>query len=311
MADPTAARQHSHRFSDAALDAFLDTLKRRRVPTHRGLWREISQVSAIVTVATTATECVQKWNDMMRLAAEPLEQVSTCQFLPAKLIKLKKKQLSALDKAKAMGPDNMKTCALERAMPLSKLFLYSYNWHLTANVENCPDEFLTKQVVTDRMEVSQSPPEIEAFEGDSINMQCSYEEDQMIESIQVEWTKDSVPVLNATITSAATNPAYINRLSHAMNKTNSKLTIENIIQDDAGLYRCNVFVEIPAPVRRGLGNGTKLSVQSKLNFQALVDISGRLAAALKILIFGVAVFLTFIVTRHYVLKSQNRPAEGK
>eukprot|EP00061_Rhincodon_typus_P008888 g31918.t1 len=43
-----------------------------------------------------------------------------------------KKQLEALDTAKAMGPDNilatvLKTCAPELAAPLAKLFQYSYN----------------------------------------------------------------------------------------------------------------------------------------------------------------------------------------
>eukprot|EP00061_Rhincodon_typus_P015681 g43488.t1 len=43
-----------------------------------------------------------------------------------------KKRLEALDGAKAVGPDNipaivLKTCAPELAVPLAKLFQYSYN----------------------------------------------------------------------------------------------------------------------------------------------------------------------------------------
>ncbi|XP_067850427.1 cytotoxic T-lymphocyte protein 4-like [Heptranchias perlo] len=118
---------------------------------------------------------------------------------------------------------------------------------------------------TDRIEVSQFPPEIKAIEGESISMQCSCEEDSKIESIRVDWTKDSTPVLNATVKSATLNPSYMNRLSYAINKTNATLRIENIIQDDAGLYLCKVFIEIPPPVRRGFGNGTKLTVQAHGN----------------------------------------------
>ncbi|XP_067900223.1 uncharacterized protein [Heterodontus francisci] len=113
---------------------------------------------------------------------------------------------------------------------------------------------------TGRIDVFQTPSEIEAFEGDSIKMQCSCEED--LESMRVDWTKDSNPILNATNSSSTPNPVYRDRLSYAIDKANAKLIIKNIAQDDAGLYLCKVFIEIPPPVRRGLGNGTKLTVQA-------------------------------------------------
>ncbi|XP_032874745.1 uncharacterized protein LOC116971599 [Amblyraja radiata] len=116
-------------------------------------------------------------------------------------------------------------------------------------------------VVTEGINVGQTPPEIEAFEGDTINMQCSCEKGK-IESIRVTWKKDSKEFLQAT----TMTPANVNRSSSSINETTARLTIENIIQHDSGMYVCQVTVEIPAPIRKGSGNGTKLTVQANVNY---------------------------------------------
>ncbi|XP_078400132.1 uncharacterized protein LOC144681870 [Cetorhinus maximus] len=114
-----------------------------------------------------------------------------------------------------------------------------------------------------RIEVSQFPSEIEAVEGKSINMECSCEGDRHVEGIRVDWSKDSKWIINATSSNCTINPVYDNRLSCTINKTKAKLTIKSIAQEDAGLYLCKLYIEIPPPVRRGSGNGTKLTVRAK------------------------------------------------
>ncbi|XP_041051211.1 cytotoxic T-lymphocyte protein 4-like isoform X2 [Carcharodon carcharias] len=115
----------------------------------------------------------------------------------------------------------------------------------------------------DRIEVSQCPSEIEVVEGTSINMECFYEEERHVEHIRVDWSKDSKWTVNATSSNWTVNPVYDNRLSCTIKKTKAKLTIKNIAQEDAGLYLCKIYIEIPPPVRRGSGNGTKLTVRAK------------------------------------------------
>ncbi|XP_051866221.1 uncharacterized protein LOC127567396 [Pristis pectinata] len=117
-------------------------------------------------------------------------------------------------------------------------------------------------VVMEEIKVFQTPPEIKAFEGDTINMQCSCEQDETIESIRVDWTKDSKSLLQVT----TMNPAHINRSFSSINETTAELTIENIVRHDSGMYFCEMFVEIPPPVQRGLGSGTKLTVQACQNY---------------------------------------------
>ncbi|XP_038648914.1 uncharacterized protein LOC119963667 [Scyliorhinus canicula] len=112
-----------------------------------------------------------------------------------------------------------------------------------------------------RIEVSQTPSEIKASEGQSINLECSWDEDLQVESVRIDWTKDSEMILSATSLGPTANPVY-NRRSSTINKTKAKLTINSITQDDAGLYICQIFIEIPPPVQRGSGNGTQLTVQA-------------------------------------------------
>ncbi|XP_078066429.1 uncharacterized protein LOC144492308 [Mustelus asterias] len=116
---------------------------------------------------------------------------------------------------------------------------------------------------SERIEVSQSPPEIKAPEGKTINMECACEEALQMDSIRFDWTKDSKPILNST--SSTKTKVYDNRLSYTISKAKAKLEIKSITQDDAGLYRCEVFIEIPPPVRKGSGNGTQLIVQASQN----------------------------------------------
>ncbi|XP_069778948.1 uncharacterized protein [Narcine bancroftii] len=117
--------------------------------------------------------------------------------------------------------------------------------------------------VTEKIEVLQTPPRIEAFEGDSISMQCSCAKGKRIEAIRVIWNKDTNILLHAT----TMNPAHINRSSSSINETTAELTIENIVQEDSGMYFCQIIVEIPGPVQRGAGNGTKLTVQASHNYR--------------------------------------------
>ncbi|GCC27352.1 hypothetical protein chiPu_0005776 [Chiloscyllium punctatum] len=114
----------------------------------------------------------------------------------------------------------------------------------------------TTEAVPNRINVSQLPPEINACEGDSINMECSCEDDVQMESIR---------------------------------KAKSKLTIKSITRDDAGLYRCNMVIEIPAPVRKGNGSGTILTVQADNNAPKL----GALIGAVVLLLILVPVVLFY------------------
>ncbi|XP_059821231.1 cytotoxic T-lymphocyte protein 4-like [Hypanus sabinus] len=135
------------------------------------------------------------------------------------------------------------------------------------------------EVVTENIKVFQTPPEIKAFEGDTINMQCSCEQDKTIESIRVDWTKDSMPLIGVTTIASA----RVNRSYSSINETTAKLTIENIIRNDSGMYLCEMSVEIPAPVRKGQGNGTKLTVQEYHNYRH------ELAALALLVILGLAI----------------------
>ncbi|XP_072439777.1 uncharacterized protein [Chiloscyllium punctatum] len=147
----------------------------------------------------------------------------------------------------------------------------------------------TTEAVPNRINVSQLPPEINACEGDSINMECSCEDDVQMESIRVDWTKDSKSILNATSSNGSVNQAYVDRLSYSVEKAKSKLTIKSITRDDAGLYRCNMVIEIPAPVRKGNGSGTILTVQADNNAPKL----GALIGAVVLLLILVPVVLFY------------------
>ncbi|XP_048459678.1 uncharacterized protein LOC125484535 [Rhincodon typus] len=147
----------------------------------------------------------------------------------------------------------------------------------------------TTEAIPDRIKVSQTPPEINVSEGNSINMECSCEEDVQVESIRADWTKDSESILNATSSNGSVNQAYINRLSYSVENTKSKVTIKSITRDDAGLYRCNMLIEIPPPVRRGYGNGTILTVQAHKNTPEL----GAIVGALVLLLILVPVVLFY------------------
>ncbi|XP_041040922.1 cytotoxic T-lymphocyte protein 4-like isoform X2 [Carcharodon carcharias] len=178
-------------------------------------------------------------------------------------------------------------------------------------VLQCTHMLLQVTEEPDRIEVSQCPSEIEVVEGTSINMECFYEEERHMEGIRVDWSKDSKWIVNTTNSDVIVNPVFDNRLFCTINKTKAKLTIKNIAQEDAGLYICKIYIEIPPPVQRGSGNGTKLIVRGKVLTQASVDRSWYLLAALKISFFGIIVLMMFVVTRLCVLRFQNQPAEDK
>ncbi|XP_048397635.1 uncharacterized protein LOC125457469 [Stegostoma tigrinum] len=144
------------------------------------------------------------------------------------------------------------------------------------------------EAIADGIKVSQTPPEINISEGSSINMECSCEEDVQVESIRVDWNKDSESILNATSSNGSVNQAYINRLSYTVEKTKSTVTIKSITRDDAGLYQCQMLIEIPPPVRKGNGNGTILTVQAHKNtpeLRAIVAASVLLLILVPIVLF--------------------------
>ncbi|NP_001279065.1 uncharacterized LOC103181322 precursor [Callorhinchus milii] len=113
---------------------------------------------------------------------------------------------------------------------------------------------------TFRNNISQSPAEIEAVEGDSVTMTCSYKRDQKFESIRVEWTKESQLVLTGTSSNLSLKST--DRFSQVIRESGAILTIKNINLNDTGLYLCNVIVEIPILLKVN-GNGTKLTVQER------------------------------------------------
>ncbi|GCB72406.1 hypothetical protein scyTo_0001979 [Scyliorhinus torazame] len=83
----------------------------------------------------------------------------------------------------------------------------------------------------DGIEVSQTPSEVKASEGQSINMECSWAKDLQVESI---------------------------------------------------------FIEIPAPVRRGSGNGTQLTVQAgeeKVNYWPVLGVFVLLALSVLVILY--------------------------
>ncbi|XP_051889760.1 uncharacterized protein LOC127580395 [Pristis pectinata] len=85
-------------------------------------------------------------------------------------------------------------------------------------------------------------------------MACSWNTSQ-IESVRVNWLKDSINIFtNIAGKHRDERAEYIVEMNY------SSLTILNASLNDSALYLCEVFVEIPPPVRRARGKGTMLKV---------------------------------------------------
>ncbi|XP_078280446.1 uncharacterized protein LOC144607457 [Rhinoraja longicauda] len=121
------------------------------------------------------------------------------------------------------------------------------------------------------LQVIQSPPYLNATEGDQVNMTC-----QIISwntELRIEWNKEQPEGKTSLLTSKWNRTTYYlnysERMEHFCNETASLLTISRVELNDTGQYICQAIIETPPPVFTKSGNGTYLQVQVGLKENAI------------------------------------------
>ncbi|XP_041066805.1 immunoglobulin kappa light chain-like [Carcharodon carcharias] len=115
--------------------------------------------------------------------------------------------------------------------------------------------------------VSQTPSAIKALKGQTVIINCSYNENG--EQLRIKWEKkDSAQVLcNYTYNKNITKYT----LGHCTERDNitvdlsthsTSLIIHNLHLKDSSIYFCQVSIEIPPPILIAKGNGTHLMVEA-------------------------------------------------
>ncbi|XP_048400047.2 uncharacterized protein LOC125458658 [Stegostoma tigrinum] len=103
--------------------------------------------------------------------------------------------------------------------------------------------------------IKQLPKSINVSEGDTVTLTCLWTVNQS-ESVRVDWLLDG----NTIFTKPAKAEYKYDRRKFVIEENNSTLTISNTVGNDSGFYHCKVIVEIPAPIRQAVGEGTLLGV---------------------------------------------------
>ncbi|XP_038649278.1 uncharacterized protein LOC119963925 isoform X1 [Scyliorhinus canicula] len=108
---------------------------------------------------------------------------------------------------------------------------------------------------TEDINIIQLPQAINISEGESVTMTCLWNITHS-ESVRVGWLKDDMNIF----TKIDKGKYKSDGREYIIEEKYSTLSITNTVQNDSGLYHCEVLVEIPPPVRRASGEGTLLNV---------------------------------------------------
>ncbi|XP_067838795.1 uncharacterized protein [Heptranchias perlo] len=154
---------------------------------------------------------------------------------------------------------------------------------------------------TEDFKVTQHPPAVNISEGDPVTMTCSWNTSQG-ESVRVDWLKDNISIF----TKNGKGEYRPDKREYIIEGNYSNLIIPNTVLNDSGLYHCEVFVEIPPPVRRASGEGSLLLVFDKANeAQAKTDMIIWLLAAI-----SPTMLIVIIAVCCCLRKAKNRRQNG-
>ncbi|XP_059505979.1 uncharacterized protein LOC125457037 [Stegostoma tigrinum] len=128
---------------------------------------------------------------------------------------------------------------------------------------------------SERLIVSVTPSEIKALKGQTVNIDCSYQNEDG-EQLRIKWgRKDSAQVL-CDYTYNKNNIKYT--LWHCIEHMNitvdlstnsSSLTIYDLHLNDSSIYFCQISIEIPPPTLTVKGKGVLLKVEAQPTVQLI------------------------------------------
>ncbi|XP_041132471.1 transmembrane and immunoglobulin domain-containing protein 2-like [Polyodon spathula] len=153
--------------------------------------------------------------------------------------------------------------------------------------------------------ITQSPLEITAVEGESVQMNCSWKKYQSAQQIRVEWWKNQSRIISLFYTQNNSdmkgNNASFTVLLKA-NNTATELRIAKLTQNHAGTYHCRAVAEIPT-LEKGNGSGTVLYVREVQNDSSLGS-----GAAVGVVL--AVLFVLLIITLLWKLKITRAQDQG-
>ncbi|KAK6493545.1 hypothetical protein HHUSO_G3156 [Huso huso] len=157
--------------------------------------------------------------------------------------------------------------------------------------------------------ITQSPPDITAAEGESVQMNCSWKTLENDEQIRVEWWKNQSRIISwfskQNYSDIKRNNPSFTMLINA-NNTGTELRIASLTQNHTGTYHCRAVAEIPT-LKRGNGSGTVLYVHEVQNKSSLG--SGAAVGVLLAMLF-VLLIITLLWKRKILMSRAQDQGEA-
>ncbi|XP_064199662.1 uncharacterized protein LOC135259339 isoform X2 [Anguilla rostrata] len=126
--------------------------------------------------------------------------------------------------------------------------------------------FLSSCGNNEALTVTQSPPSITVKEGKMVHMLCCWGGTLNMERVRVHWkkTNTSSDIINTVHYKDKEAHVKKEKYSSYISETCSKFTISSVSTNDAGVYLCNIHIDIPV-YKEGNGSGTQLTVKRTRN----------------------------------------------